>query len=117
MRKIFGGLAMLLAGGASGLAQAQAEAGIDQQINDAIKPAADAVAGFIFSAFPIAGVDIPFVLVINKADLVGEWAFDDTVMDDLAAKGITVYKTSAKTGEHVEDAFHSLAGKILSSGA
>ena len=63
MRKILGGLATLLAIGASGWAQAQSQAGIDQQINDAIKPAADAVAGFIFSAFPVAGVDIPFVLV------------------------------------------------------
>jgi len=57
------------------------------------------------------------IICINKADLVEEWAFDDAVMDDLDSKGITVYKTSAKTGEHVEDAFHALAGKIHSSWA
>jgi AGCS family alanine or glycine:cation symporter len=42
---------------------AQAQNGIDQRINDAVKPASDAVAGFIFTSFPVAGVDIPFVLV------------------------------------------------------
>jgi AGCS family alanine or glycine:cation symporter len=40
-----------------------AEAGIDERINLAIKPFADAVAGFVFSSFPVAGVQIPFVLV------------------------------------------------------
>jgi len=42
---------------------ALAQGGIDQEINEAIKPYADAVAGFIFSSFPVAGVQIPFVLV------------------------------------------------------
>ena len=40
-----------------------AEAGIDERINVAIKPFADAVAGFVFSSFPVGGVQIPFVLV------------------------------------------------------
>jgi len=40
-----------------------AENGIDEKINLAIKPYADAVAGFVFSSFPVAGVQIPFVLV------------------------------------------------------
>lgn len=40
-----------------------ADVGIDEKINLAIKPYADAVAGFVFSSFPVAGVDIPFVLV------------------------------------------------------
>jgi AGCS family alanine or glycine:cation symporter len=42
---------------------AHAQNGIDQRINDAVKPASDAVAGFIFTSFPLAGVDIPLVLV------------------------------------------------------
>ncbi|MFC1796903.1 alanine/glycine:cation symporter family protein, partial [Pseudomonadota bacterium] len=42
---------------------ALAEEGIDTQINEAVKPFADAVAGFIFSSFPLAGVQFPFVLV------------------------------------------------------
>ena len=40
-----------------------AEAGIDEKINLAIKPFADAVAGAVFFSFPVAGVQIPFVLV------------------------------------------------------
>jgi AGCS family alanine or glycine:cation symporter len=40
-----------------------AEMGIDEKINLAVKPFADAVAGFVFSSFPVAGVQIPFVLV------------------------------------------------------
>ncbi len=40
-----------------------AEAGIDEKINLAVKPYADAVAGFVFYSFPVAGVQIPFVLV------------------------------------------------------
>jgi AGCS family alanine or glycine:cation symporter len=40
-----------------------AEMGIDEKINLAVKPYADAVAGFVFSSFPVAGVQIPFVLV------------------------------------------------------
>jgi len=40
-----------------------ADIGIDEKINLAVKPYADAVAGFVFSSFPVAGVQIPFVLV------------------------------------------------------
>jgi AGCS family alanine or glycine:cation symporter len=39
------------------------EPGIDEKINLAVKPFADAVAGAVFSSFPVAGVQIPFVLV------------------------------------------------------
>ncbi|NND44169.1 MAG: alanine:cation symporter family protein [Xanthomonadales bacterium] len=46
-----------------GSAQALAQTGIDEKINNAIRPASDAVAGFIFSTFPLFGVDVPFVLV------------------------------------------------------
>ncbi len=36
---------------------------IDSRINAAVQPWADRVSGLIFSAFPVAGVDVPFVLV------------------------------------------------------
>lgn len=42
---------------------ARAQDGIDNRIDEAVKPYADAVAGFIFSSFPVDGVPIPFVLV------------------------------------------------------
>ncbi len=40
-----------------------ADSGIDSRIKEAIEPFANAVAGFIFLSFPVAGVPIPFVLV------------------------------------------------------
>ena len=40
-----------------------ADDGIDARINEAVQPYAEAVAGFIFSSFPLAGVQVPFVLV------------------------------------------------------
>jgi AGCS family alanine or glycine:cation symporter len=40
-----------------------ADTGVDEKINLFIKPYSDAVAGAVFSSFPVAGVDIPFVLV------------------------------------------------------
>jgi len=40
-----------------------ADMGIDERINLATKPFADAVAGAVFSSFAVAGVQIPFVLV------------------------------------------------------
>ena len=40
-----------------------AEGGIDTRIDEAVKPFADAVAGVIFSSFPLAGIQFPFVLV------------------------------------------------------
>jgi AGCS family alanine or glycine:cation symporter len=40
-----------------------AEQGIDGRIDQSIRPFADAVSGFIFSSFPVGGVQVPFVLV------------------------------------------------------
>ena len=39
-----------------------AQDGVDDRIDQAVKPYADAVSGFIFSSFPVNGVQIPFVL-------------------------------------------------------
>ena len=44
-------------------APAAAEQGVDQRINDAIRPVADAVSGFIFSSVSVSGVAVPFVLL------------------------------------------------------
>jgi AGCS family alanine or glycine:cation symporter len=37
--------------------------GIDSRIDGAVKPFADTVSALIFYSFPLAGVQIPFVLV------------------------------------------------------
>jgi AGCS family alanine or glycine:cation symporter len=62
MTKLRVGITTLVSLLASFSASAQ-EVGIDEKINLAVKPFADAVAGAVFSSFPVAGVQIPFVLV------------------------------------------------------
>ncbi|HSF30231.1 MAG TPA: Rab family GTPase [Candidatus Tectomicrobia bacterium] len=55
----------------------------------------------------------PFVLVLNKADLSGEWELGNEIIEKLSKQGWTCLKASAKTGEGVEDAFLSLVSKML----
>jgi small GTP-binding protein len=64
-----------------------------------------------------AGVvgSVPFVLVLNKSDLAGEWRLDDKALFKMANEGWTVIKTSAKTGEGVEEAFLKLARKVVAA--
>ena len=60
--------------------------------------------------------ELPFVLCLNKADLWGQWGISATQQEWLKEKGWTIFQTSAKTGEGVEDAFTSLSRQILSRG-
>lgn len=55
---------------------------------------------------------VPFIAVINKIDLADEWDLDEKAVEGLVQAGWTVYRTSAKTGQHVENAFINLAKKI-----
>ena len=57
----------------------------------------------------------PFVLAINKADLAEEWRIEDSAISQLAQGGWFLSRTSARTGEGVEELFLDLAGKILSA--
>lgn len=56
---------------------------------------------------------VPFILILNKSDLTDEWEIDDAAMDELSQKSWTVIKGSAKTGLGVEEAFITLAEKML----
>lgn len=56
--------------------------------------------------------EIPFVFIVNKNDLSAEWEIDDQAIADCQAAGWTVIRSSAKTGEGVEEAFKLLAEKI-----
>jgi hypothetical protein len=56
--------------------------------------------------------DAPFILALNKADLAGQWEVDDARIASLTNDGWTVIKTSAKAGEHVEEAFTELARRM-----
>lgn len=57
--------------------------------------------------------DVPFVLLLNKTDLVDEWEVDGKAVDELVERGWRVRRTSAKTGEGVEEAFLVLASAVL----
>jgi GTPase SAR1 family protein len=56
---------------------------------------------------------IPFVFLLNKADLKDEWEAGADLEQNLTARGWTVMHSSAKTGEAVEEAFHTLGEKML----
>ncbi|MGH9935491.1 MAG: Rab family GTPase [Blastocatellia bacterium] len=55
---------------------------------------------------------LPFIFIINKADLTSEWEIGDQAIAECEGQGWTVIKASAKTGEGVEEAFAKLAEKI-----
>jgi small GTP-binding protein len=56
---------------------------------------------------------VPFVLVVNKADLAARWEVDDGMLSDLAKRGWSIFRTSAKTGEGVDEAFGALTRAVL----
>lgn len=57
--------------------------------------------------------EIPFIFVINKADLVQDWELDPAMESQLTARNWTILRSSAKTGENVEEAFSQLTRKML----
>ena len=52
---------------------------------------------------------VPFILVVNKVDLADSWEIDPTALERF---GVPVVRTSAKSGENVEDTFAALARAI-----
>ena len=57
--------------------------------------------------------DVPFVLMLNKSDLVDEWEVAERTIEALSKRGWTWLKASAKTGAGVEEAFLTLVGKMM----
>jgi len=57
----------------------------------------------------------PFILLVNKVDLRDQWEIPGSTWDKLKEDGWTILETSAKTGDHVEEAFSVLTSRILSS--
>ena len=53
------------------------------------------------------------VVVLNKCDLAEEWEIDPEKEDELAGRGWSVVRTSAKTGQGVEEVFTTLALTML----
>lgn len=56
--------------------------------------------------------EIPFIFVLNKADLEDEWEIDGRALDEINAK-YSFVKTSAKTGFGVEKAFQTITEMML----
>jgi small GTP-binding protein len=59
----------------------------------------------------------PFLMLVNKADLRETWEIPETTWASLADSGWTILETSAKSGQHVEEAFSTLSSRILKAHA
>ena len=56
---------------------------------------------------------LPFVLLLNKGDLVDDWSTPDSDVAELEKRGWWIRRSSARTGEGVEEAFNDLAARTL----
>jgi len=56
---------------------------------------------------------VPFIILINKADLKKQWEITDEDIQQLKTQGTEVMLTSAKTGDAVEEAFIQLTRQML----
>ncbi|HSV58445.1 MAG TPA: Rab family GTPase [Variovorax sp.] len=55
---------------------------------------------------------VPFIVLLNKADLQEEWTIPPERIEQLAAGGWVFLHTSAKTGAGVEESFEQLAALL-----
>jgi len=58
---------------------------------------------------------LPWILVLNKCDRIAEWDIDLERIRSFERSGQAVVRTSAKTGEGVEETFSRLAQAMLHS--
>lgn len=56
---------------------------------------------------------IPYLLLINKCDLASEWEVSTEQLLQLEQEGWQILRTSAKSGEGVEQAFLSITNQML----
>jgi small GTP-binding protein len=70
--------------------------------------------GWINAAFKVIG-EVPIVFLANKSDLSDSAQFSLDELKEFASnyKDSSAYKSSAKTGENVDDAFAKLSTEIL----
>ncbi|MFX0024171.1 MAG: Rab family GTPase [Candidatus Hermodarchaeota archaeon] len=71
---------------------------------------------WVSEMFEILEINIPFVLIGNKSDLIKEIGrtFENTNAKDYAEQyGSRYVETSAKTGENIEEAFKELANLMI----
>lgn len=80
---------------------------------DGTRKATVDVAKELFEQASKATGDVPFTLLLNKWDLRSEWEVEDPSLQSFVDAGVPILKTSAKTGEHVEQAFTELAQRMI----
>lgn len=56
---------------------------------------------------------VPFIMVVNKSDLTDSWEIEEELLEQCSRRGWPVIRTSAKTGNDVENAFANLARAML----
>lgn len=61
----------------------------------------------------VLGTDTPFLVLVNKVDLSDRWEFSDEMEKEISARNWRIIKTSAKTGEGVEEAFQELTKLMM----
>lgn len=57
--------------------------------------------------------DVPSLLLLNKSDLAEGWALDEGFIEANGPVGLPIIRTSARTGDAVEEAFHHLVRRML----
>lgn len=60
---------------------------------------------------------VPFILVVNKADLLESWEVEQDRLVALEGRGWVVQPTSAKSGVGVEETFRELARRMAAAGS
>lgn len=58
---------------------------------------------------------LPFVLIVNKADMQAQRALANERLDALKNQGWTIHHASARTSEGVDEAFEALARKLATA--
>jgi small GTP-binding protein len=56
---------------------------------------------------------VPFLFLLNKVDLQENWEIAGQPLEELEHAGAVILRTSAKTGEGVEEAFQELAKRLV----
>lgn len=57
--------------------------------------------------------DVPFIMILNKTDLSGEWEIEERELEGLKSQNWDIIRGSAKTGQGVNECFTKLAEKLL----
>ena len=57
---------------------------------------------------------VPFILILNKTDLTDQWELEETLLNQMIEEGWEVFRSSAKSGAGVEEAFTRIASLISS---